>query len=176
MLVPLTLQPNATRKLLLNKNDDTTCCYLFPKKPNNRSLEVANEMRAVVDRANRSHDSSIRDVIMNRVSQLRRRYGNSVTGRKVDLVVESPLGTLPKLVGDLTIRHPIPSRPLNFAHTRRSCTKVAQYPKVLGRCRRSFRSKAKAVSVRSARHALQEKRCRFFLGHGFGHISHFHRC
>jgi len=74
-------------QLLLNKYDYTTCCpatlclliklllcYLVPKKPNNSSLEVANEIRAAADRANRSHNPSIRDVIMNRVSQLRRRY------------------------------------------------------------------------------------------------------
>ena len=63
-------------------------------------------MRVAASRAIRSYDSSTIEIIMNRVSQLRRQYGNSVTCRKVDLVVESPLGTLNKLVGDLTIRHP----------------------------------------------------------------------
>jgi len=113
-----------TRKLLMDKYDDVTCCILFPKKPNNRALEVANELRAAADRANGARDSSIRDVIMNRVSQLRRQYGNSVTGRRVDVFVESPLRTLPKLVGDLTIRHPCTVS--NFPNTKRFCTKVAQ--------------------------------------------------
>ena len=92
--------------------------------PNNRSLEVASEMRVAASRAIRSYDSSTIEIIMNRVSQLRRQYGNSVTCRKVDLVVESPLGTLNKLVGDLTIRHP--TAPSNIAFTtNKFCTKVA---------------------------------------------------
>jgi hypothetical protein len=109
-----------TRKLLLEKYDDVTCCFLFPKRPNNRSHKVASEMRAAAARANRSHDSSTREVIVNRVLQLHSQYGNSVTGRKVDLVVESPLGTLNKLVGDLTIRHP--TAPPNIALATKFCS------------------------------------------------------
>jgi hypothetical protein len=113
----------ATRKLLLDKYDDITCCHLFPKGRDGRSSEIAKELREAAVRAYNSHSPSIRDIIMNRVSQLRSLHGNTVTGRRVDLVVESPLGTLPKLLGDLTIKHPLVAS--NFAKfTKPFCTKV----------------------------------------------------
>ena len=61
---------------------------------------------------------------MERVKKLRSRFGNSVTGRKVDLLVESPLSTSSKIVGDVTIRHPL--TPSNEASTFRFCKKVAE--------------------------------------------------
>jgi hypothetical protein len=113
----------ATRKLLLDKYDEVFCCHLFPKGQDRRSREIAKELREAAARAHNSHSPLIRDAIMNRVSQLRRLHGNTVTGRKVDLLVESPLGTLPKLLGDLTIKHPLVAS--NFDKlTKPFCTKV----------------------------------------------------
>lgn len=114
----------ATKQLLLGKYDEVFCNHLFPKNPGKRLREVANEIRAAARRASKSHDPLVRDIIMNRVAQLRRKYGNSVTGRRVDLSVESSFGTVTKLLCDWTVRHPLTAS--NFASTKSFCIKVGQ--------------------------------------------------
>ena len=113
-----------TRKLLLDKYDDVTCRYLFPKNVASRPLQLLKEIQEAAERARGALDRPTKDIIMERVKKLRSRFGNSVTGRKVDLLVESPLSTSSKIVGDVTIRHPL--APSNEANTFRFCKKVAE--------------------------------------------------
>ena len=114
----------STRKLLLDKFDDVTCSYLFPKAVSGRPLEIIREIRAASARANKSLDAKSKQLILDRVLNLKNKFGHSVTGRKVDLVVDSQLGTKPKLIGDLTIRHP--TAPSNIRQSKAFCIKVAK--------------------------------------------------
>ena len=88
-------------------DDDVTCCYLFPKNLAGRPLQLLNEAQDAARRGNGALDPRTKQIIMDRVSKLRNKYGNSVTGRRVDLEVESPISTLPKFIADVTMRHPL---------------------------------------------------------------------